>query len=178
MVTLFVMGVCVFTLMQIREGATNNYHEARNVNWARMLARQLLSELEFHKVEPTSGGFDGYPEFFYEIETTEVDLVTGKGDEDRNRAREKQDRKDKIKPKNEKSGFTPSDAQNDSEDEEEEHVYPVRRVKLTLRYPDFRRNAKEPRTLVVESIFPALPEDLQEDAKKKNSSAAGSPFGK
>jgi prepilin-type N-terminal cleavage/methylation domain-containing protein len=165
MVSLSLM-VTVFLMLQIREESINRSIDARNSELARMLARELLTELEFHDLESRGGPFDEYPGFSYSVEVEEVDLVTGEGDpEAEKREQEKQLKRAGGDPE---SRFDRSDLQT-NDDELQELVYPVRKVKLTMRYPNLSEGAKEPYQIDIETILPALPEAIEEHNKKLES---------
>lgn len=155
MVTIAVVAFALVPMLLIRERTTVESMTARNFNIARTLARELLTELEFHELDSNSGSFENHPLFEYDIEVEEVDLVTGEEDED-DRYDDKQDNAE------DGSVFTPGDAMF-PEDEEDNRIYPVRRVKLTLTYPNLRPDsALERNELVIETILPPLPEDESE----------------
>lgn len=154
MLTIAVVGVAVVPVLLIREQSTRQSYQARNANIARTLARELMSEIEFHGLDPQAGPIDGYPGFAYEYEMEQIDLISG----------ETEDEEDKYDPYNRKSTdgkiFSPSDGLAPNEDTLEEDAYLVRRVTLTITYPNLRTTGEdEPNRLVIETIFPALPED-------------------
>lgn len=165
MVSLGMMAF-VFTIIQLREGSINRSIEARNTDLARMLAREIITELEFHDLESRGGPIDGYPGFTYQIEVEEIDLVTGEGDpEAEKREQDKQLKREGGDPN---SRFDRSDLQSNDE-ELQELVYPVRKVKLTMRYPNLREDAKEPNQFDIETILPPLPETIEEHNQKMDS---------
>ncbi len=170
MLTLAVMALIV-PMLAIREQSVNQYIAARNDNLARTIARDLLTELEFHDLDSRGGQIDGQPGFTYQLDIEEVDLVTGEGDPEAEK-REKDKQAKRAGDDDSSSRFKPSDAQGGKNDELQELVDPVRKVKLTLKYPNLREDAKEPNQLVIETILPALPEAIEEHNKKMNS-----PFG-
>lgn len=165
MVSLTLM-VSIFLMLQIREQAINRSIEARNSDLARMLAREILTELEFHDIESRGGPFDEYPGFSYAVEVEEVDLVTGEGDPEAEKR--EQDKQLKRQGGDPEARFDRSDLQS-NDDELQELVYPVRKVKLTIRYPNLREDAKEPYQVDIETILPALPEAIEEHNKKMES---------
>jgi hypothetical protein len=155
LVTLALVAIAIFPLLQAREMSMIKSYQARDANLARELARRLLSELEFHDLQNLRGPVDGYPGFVYEIEVEDEDLVTGeKEDED-----EKKLGTTKNKPKKDQdenpSPFSPADA---VDPETENQDYPVRRVKLTLTYPNLLDDEK-PHQLVIVTLLQPLPED-------------------
>src|SRR5215204_3681488 len=140
LVTLAIIGVWIFPLIALREGAVNQLIESRNSDWARALARELLTELEFHELDRYAGPVDGYPGFEFQIEVQEVDLVTGEGDpEAEQREKDKKDKRLDSANDDPDSRFRPSDSVI-PEDEKQELVYPVRKVKLTLTYPNMHED--------------------------------------
>lgn len=162
MVTLAIVGGAMVLVLGQRENALIASYQARNANIARSMARELLSELEFHELTSNTGSSDKYPGFEYDIEIEEQDLLTGKEDDDKD-------------PNNDNSGSRFSDKSRfsdavDAAEEEEEEEFPVRRVKLTIHYPNVRRqaNGDDRLNLVVETIFPALPQ--KDDGKNPFSS--------
>lgn len=154
--TIVIVGVPVVMMLLIRERATRQSMQAYHYNVARMLARELLTELEFHELDRYEGPFDGFPGFSYQIEVEDVDLVTGEGEKEGDEDSE--------------AAYTPVDA-IDPEEGTEQLDYPVRRVKLTLRYPNLRDpDAKEPLELRIQTILPPLP-------KEDESALPSNPFG-
>ena len=154
MVTLAVVAIAMTLVLQNREQAMMNSYQARWANLARSLARELLSELEFHELDQLNGRWDKYDLIEYEIEVDEEDLLTGEeeDDEDEYEGTSFDTRGDNA----------PADLVDPNAEEEEEDNYPVRRVKLTVYYPDVRNMADDdpkPLSLVIETIFRALPED-------------------
>ncbi len=164
MVTIAVVGGSLVAILALREKAQVQMYEARNANIARSLARQFLSEIEFRDPgTQKSGGFDGYDGFTYTLDIREVDLVTGDDPEDKNgdgfTKDDKTNSSSKKKKSSSSSAFKPGDAVDPEEDELE---YPVRRVKLTIDYPnlsDSGDQAGKAHQLVIETILPALPKD-------------------
>jgi prepilin-type N-terminal cleavage/methylation domain-containing protein len=155
LVTIAIIAIAMFPLLQAREMSTVKSFRARDANLARELARRLLSELEFHDLQDLNGEVEGYPGFLYDITVEEEDLVTGeKEDED-----EKQLGSSKNKSKKEQdqnpSAFKPGDAVDP--DEAESQDYPVRRVKLTLTYPNLLDEEK-PHQLVIVTLLQPLPD--------------------
>ncbi len=158
MMTITLVGVTIIPMLLIRERSTRQAYQAHHYNTVRMLARELLSELEFRELDTMAGEIDGYPGFSYTIEVQEVDLVTGEEEEDED---------DPYgKGYGNSGGYTPADA-IDPDDEDEEMDYPVRLVTLTLKYPNLKDDAEESAELKIETIFPPLP---------KEEDAFGSPF--
>ncbi|MFH0944078.1 MAG: type II secretion system protein [Planctomycetota bacterium] len=156
MLTIAVVGIAVVPALLIREQSTRQSYQAQNANIARTLARELMSEIEFHGLDPQASQIDGYPGFEYEYEMEQIDLISGEAD----------DKENQNDPYNRNSSdgaaFSPSDAVFPSE-EVEEDSYLVRRVTLTITYPNLKTNGEdEPNKLVIETIFPALPEDEKE----------------
>src|SRR5690606_27253112 len=146
----------------IRERAVEQAYQAHHLNTVRMLARELLSELEFHELDQMAGEFDGFPGFSYQIEVQEVDLVTGEEEEDED---------DPFgKNSGNAGGYKPADAIDpNDEDEEDEMDYPARLVTLTIKYPNLSADSEEPAEFQIETIFPPLP---------KEEDSYGSPFGR
>ncbi len=153
MLALALVGVSVVPVLLVREQSHRQSQQARVANLARLKARELLSEFEFHGLDTLSGEFDdrGLAGFRYDIEVEEIDLVTGDEEDD------EYDPDDKSGSKFYKG---PADSVFATADEEEdEGEYPVRRVTLTLTYPNLSSSGSdEPRKLTIETIFPALPE--------------------
>jgi prepilin-type N-terminal cleavage/methylation domain-containing protein len=166
MVTLAVIAISVFKILELREKSINTSIDARNENLARMLAREILTELEFHDIENRGGPIDEYPGFAFTLDVEEIDLVTGEGDPEAEKREQEKQRK--REGEDSSSRFAPTDAQDNS-DELQELVYPVRKVKLTLRYPNLREDSKEPNQLVVETVLPPLPESIEEHNRKMSS---------
>ena len=162
MLTIAVVGVAVVPVLLIREQSKRQSYQARNANIARTLARELMSEIEFHGLDPQASQIEGYPGFEYEYEVEQVDLVSG----------EEEDEDDRNDPYNQKSSdnsvFSGPRDSVFPEEQEEEDSYLVRRVKLTIRYPNLKTNGgDEPNQLVIETILPALPEEKEEFLKKR-----------
>lgn len=150
MVTLALVGTAVIPMLLIRERAARQHHQARHANVARMLARQLLSEVEFRGVDQNSGDFDGYPGFHYELEVEEVDLVTG----------------DEEDEEEDEPGSPNYNGPGDAifPEEEDDGEYPVRRVSLTIFYPNLKNTeADEPLKLEIQTIFDRLPDEDDDD---------------
>ncbi len=165
--TIALIGVCLIPMLSIRERSINQYIDARNDNLARMKARDILTELEFHDLDSRGGQIDGLPGFTYQLDIEEVDLVTGEGDPDaEKREKDKQAKRNGDNDPN--ARFDRSDVQT-KDDELQELVDPVRKVKLTMRYPNLKEDAKEPNQFIIETILPALPEAIEEHNKKMNS---------
>lgn len=167
LVTLMIVGLAVFGVLVIREQSINEYFEARNANIARTLASEMITELEFHELESRGGPIDGLPGFEFSIDVEEIDLVTGEGDPEAEK-REQDKRAKRSGDYDPDTRFNPSDSVK-PDDELQEFVYPVRKVKLTLLYPNLNVEAQEPRKLVVETILPPLPEAIEEHERKMNS---------
>jgi len=154
MLTITLVGVTIIPLLLIRERTVRQSYRAHHLNTARTLARELLSELEFHELDQMQGEFDGYPGFSYSIEVEEVDLVTGEEEEDEDN------------PYSTSGNYQPADKYDPENDEEEEMDYPVRRVTLTLKYPNLKESASdEPEELKIVTIFPPLPNEDDEFGK-------------
>lgn len=161
LVAVALIGISIIPMLAVRERSQNQAYQARNANLARALACEILSEIEFHGIDRNGGPIDGYPGFEFEVEIHEEDLLTGESAEDD---------KDPYGKKPNASGqpnYVPGDAMLPPDAEKE---YPVRIVRLTLRYPSLQPDAEEPESLVIETIFPALPDP---NAK----AAAKNPFG-
>ncbi|MBI4878239.1 MAG: type II secretion system protein [Planctomycetes bacterium] len=155
MLTIALVAVAIVPMLRIREQCTRQSYQARNANLARMLARELMSEIEFHGLDQISGQIDGYPGFSYEAEIQEVDLITGKDEQE-------DEEKDDPFNSSRDSTYQPADAvwAADREEEKENQEYPARRVRLTLFYPNVARDAsEEPLKLVIETLFAPLPEE-------------------
>lgn len=166
MVTLAVIGGALVLVLRNREDAMTNYFQARNANIARNLARELLSEISFKELDALRGKFEGFPDFEYEVEITYEDLVTGEDEEQEDDDPFSTGRDWKGQESDSgssSSGFVPGDAIDKSEDEQAE--YPVRRVKLTIFYPNLKDDSDdpEPLKLVVETILPPLPDEGDEE---------------
>lgn len=154
MLTIAVVGVALVPILLVREQSRRQSYQARNANIARTLARELISEIEFHGLDPQASQIEGYPGFEYEYEIEQIDLVSGEeeGEDDRN---------DQYNQDSSSSAVFsgPGDAIF-PEEQEQQDAYLVRRVKLTIRYPNLKTNAgDEPNQLVIETILPALPEE-------------------
>lgn len=164
MITIAVLGFAIMPMLLIREQSETRYYQARYANVARELGRELMSEIEFRGIDHDSGQFDGYPGFSWQLEIQEMDLVTGKGEtDDQKREREEKEEK-KNKGKN-NSLYQPADAtigKDGEEEEDEDEVYPVRRVTLTILYPDLTAENDVPAKLVLETILPMLPDEDDE----------------
>jgi prepilin-type N-terminal cleavage/methylation domain-containing protein len=162
MLTMAIVGVAVVPALLIREQSKRQSYQARNANIARTLARELMSEIEFHGLDPRASRIEGYPGFEYEYEIEQVDLVSG----------EEEDEQDQNDPYNQQRTdsrvFTgPGDAIFPEEQEQDDDSYLVRRVKLTIRYPNLKKDgADQPNQLVIETILPALPEEAAEFNKR------------
>lgn len=151
MLTITLVGVTVMPILLIRERSIRQAYQAHHFNTVRMLARELLSELEFHELDQMAGNFDGYPGFSYTIEVQDVDLVTGE---------EEEDDEDNAFGNRNQGGYKPADAIDPNEDDEEELDYPARRVTLTLKYPNLKNDdSEESAELKIETIFPPLPKE-------------------
>jgi prepilin-type N-terminal cleavage/methylation domain-containing protein len=173
MVTMAIVGGALVTLLISREKAVNDLIETRNNNWARQIAREMLTELEFHELDRYSGQLDQYPGFSFDIHVEDIDLVTGEGDAD---AEEREREKKEKRLSNEQQGdadsrFKPGDLLEDEEGQEE-LVYPVRKVKLRVEWPNMSgADGAEPNKLEIEAILPQLPEFV-----KARSEQLDSPF--
>ena len=148
MLTLALVAIGVIPVLLTRERSVRQSYRAHHLNTARTLARELLTELEFHELDQMSGEFDGYPGFSYDIEVEEVDLVTG------------QEEEDEDNPYSTQGGYQPADSIDPEEGEEMD--YPVRRVTLTLKFPNLKLEATDDEELKIITIFPPLPKDDDE----------------
>lgn len=155
MMTVTLVAIAIIPLLLIRERSVIKSYQAHNANLARMHAREILSEVEFRGIDQGSGQIDGFPGFSYNVEIQEVDLVTGEDDEDEDSA---------FSDNNSSSSkYEPQDQTWADDEEDEEKIYPVRRVTLTLWYPNLDPEAgEESLELMIEAIFPPLPEDDSE----------------
>jgi len=160
MVTLAIVAIAIIPMLGLREESMLKSYQARNANMARELSRELLSELEFHNLEVLSGEVEGYPGFFYEIEVTLEDLVTGEKDEEEDNKQlgtsDKKNNNNNNEDEGFTSAFTPADAVDPEDAQNQE--YPVRRVKLTLTYPNLVDEDK-PKEMVIVALLQPLPED-------------------
>lgn len=151
-VALMVVAIAIFPMLEIREKATISAYAARNNNIATSLARQLLSEIEFRGISPLSGQFDNYPGFSYEAEITLENIVTGEKEED------KADKNKKYKNKNQDDAtYKPADSTDPNEGEDDTSEYNLRRVHLTIKYPNFGK-PDELLQLKIETLMPPLPD--------------------
>ncbi|MBK6941230.1 MAG: hypothetical protein IPH13_13710 [Planctomycetes bacterium] len=152
-VALMVVAIAIFPMLEIREKATISAYAARNNNIATSLARQLLSEIEFRGISPLSGQFDNYPGFSYEAEITLENIVTGEKEEDQ------ADKNKKYKNKDQDDAtYKPADATDpNEEDEDDTSEYNLRRVHLTIKYPNFGK-PDEMLQLKIETLMPPLPD--------------------
>lgn len=164
MVTLAVIGGALVLVLQNREESMMNYYVARDANLARNLARELLSEVSYREPDDLHGRFDGFPDFEYEIEISHEDLVSGETEDGEEQDEYSTGRDWKGDDRNQDSqgaGFSPGDIV-ENEDQPE---YPVRRVKITVRYPNLKdtKDDAEPLKLVIETILPPLPDDEDQE---------------
>lgn len=169
MATLAIIGGVMVIVLESRESALSNFYVARNANIARSLARELMSELSFKEPDDLRGGFDGYEGFEFEIEITREDLVSGETDEESDndpystgRDWKERDKGTGSSGSSNSGGFTPADSL--IPDDEEQPEYPVRRIKVTVFYPNLRGgDDADPLKLVLETIMPPLPDEEDED---------------
>lgn len=175
MATLAIVGGVMVYVLESREKALSNFYIARNANIANSLARDLMSELAFKEPDDLRGGFDGYDGFEFEIEITREDLVSGESEEDDNsdpystnrdwKERDKEGTGSDSSSGNNSGGFTPGDSVFPGDEDEDQPEYPVRRIKVTVFYPNLREisDDPEPLKLILETILPPLPDEEDEE---------------